>query len=918
MRASENTVPQKSRPTSTYMLHGRKSYAPGVREPYKLPDDKVVLPKPEPMPQSPPVFNLFTLLPPVLIIVVMLIFGRANMSLMGTTIAMSLGFPLANVINVAVQRRKYKKNLENRRLKYQRALDEQRNFLLRQVQQQRSVLEHEYTRASQVMELALKQGERSRLWWRRPQDSDFLSLRIGKGKGKPSFTVTVPNFPDTNEPLAHMPLELLREFEDISDLPFLIDLKKVGSIGIVGNTSDVSYGATRRLVLDILVHHSPNDIQLIVLSDKDDGAERWEWLKWVPHTDVLKTNLKEHFLAFNQGKISDVLEWVRRQEHQRRDTMNHSGFVEGSNKSIVVLMDDSGRIRQQAGLGSIVEKGFDIGIFLIFVGDRNLPRVRARLDVSDQKAFRYIETWEGGATQRGQAELIHTTEAETTARSLAQIAPLGERSSLSLPDSIRVSEILNANLLLPNEVSHNWSEPRSDRELLQFPIGIHIGREGLEQTTINLLPAEKEGLDAYHTILIGTTGSGKSEFMKSLVLGAAYKYSANQLNFFFLDFKGGAAFNVFKELPHVVGTVTNLRPELVERGLDAIEAEIERRQEKFATHEVQNIWAYNKRFESQPMPHMLLLLDEFAKGLEDFPRLPDILQLLVRQGRSLGMYLILANQDVTSAVDNLLTNIGWRIALKVAKQQEMHMISKELPPTKRAGHGYLRSLNGDIYEFQAGYAGLPILTQAAKSSDQFVIYKVANDGEHQSLFTYSSQRDEQKENEPQQPSEEIKLIEIMRREAQEMGLVGTRPIYLDPLPSEIPLEQVWQKTPHYREFSSDGWGEPQVEKNRLVIPVGYLDFPKDCIQQPLLVNFTEQDSHLWVVGSPGSGKTRSLTTILLSLTLSHTPEDVNIYILEYGAGSLRAFEGLPHVGAVIRLNEKERLERLLNYLDQIM
>jgi S-DNA-T family DNA segregation ATPase FtsK/SpoIIIE len=865
-------------------------------------------------------FNPLTLIPPVFMVVIMLFFrgdGKIQPIMIGTMM-MSMSFPLINVIWAMMQRRKYKIALKQREVNYRKALELERNRLLGLVQRQRSELEHEYPRVSQVIDLALARGSKNRLWWRRPLDSDFLYLRIGKGKGLPTFTVEAPKFSDDTDPLATLPNTIIREFEDIPELPFMIDLKKVGSIGIAGNEADSIYKAVRRLCLDVLVHHSPNDVQLIVVSNNEDGMAKWGWLKWAPHTDALNPGNKTRFIALRQGAISDTLEWLKASGKQRRDRQNRPGYESSYDPAIVVIFDDNGRTRQQADLSLLVERGYEIGIYMIFVGDKNLPRVRARLDVSDQKAFRYVETWEKGSGQRGQAEFVDLVEAETVARALSKLEPLGEKTTITLPEGIRLSEILDIKNLHMDAIKNNWTLLRSDRELLQFPIGVQVGREGLETALINLLPESKGGEDAYHTILIGTTGSGKSEFMKSLVLGAAHKYSAAELNFFFMDFKGGAAFNVFKDLPHVVGIVTNLAPELVERGLDALESEIERRQQKFAASEVQNIWAYNKKYSSQPMPHLLLLLDEFARGMEDFPKLPDILQLLVRQGRSLGMYLILANQDVNSKVDTLLNNVGWRIALKVAKPEEMHIISKDYPPAKRAGQGYLRSLNGDINEFQSGYAGLPVLSQSAKSAEEFTIYEVGPDGEFKQIYRHSPNQDQVEEDEYTSQTEQDYLITLMKQAACELELAPVPRIYLDPLANEIYLGDIIGETALRRTFIEAQWSEVAAEKNWLATPVGYLDFPKDCKQRPLVIDFTDQDGHLWIVGSPGSGKAMSLTTILLSLAVTHTPEEVNFYVLEYGAGSLKLFENLPHTGAVIRLDEKERLERLLNYLDQEM
>ena len=771
----KNTPRTRSERPSMILRGPRKPYVPGVREPIKLPDQTVQLPGPDPLPGPPPVLNWLTaVLPPILIMgsmgVMVLINPSTNAWMMIPSVLMSLGFPLANVVGLQMQKRNYKKNLVERETRYRRALDQERSRLGSLAQEQRSKMESLYPRTKTALDLALARGSKSRLWYRRPQDSDFLCLRVGLGSQHALFSATPPNMIDRNDPLIGLPGEVQQEFLEILDLPFAIDLKTIGSLAVVGRDSASASGMLNHLILDLLIHHSPQDVQLLLLTDQDDWNDRWGWMKWAPHTRALSPSDNVRRIAYRMGTVGDALEWLK-QTYFKRKTPQASGFsTEGDNSAVVVIVDDNNKIRQLQTLAPIVKDGFEVGIHLIFLGEQFLPRVRGRLDVSDQGAFRYVETWEGGTTQGGKAEFVDRQEIEAAARALSQLELLGGKNSVVLPDSLRLFQLFEVVKPTSQDVAENWNLPLSDRELLQFPIGVYAGRDGLEPLVINLLPADRGGSDAYHTILIGTTGSGKSEFMKSLVMAAAYKYSPRILNFFFLDFKGGAAFKVFEQLPHVSGIVTNLEPELVERGLIAVENEIERRQEKFAQAGVKDIWVYNQMRSSQPLPHLVLLLDEFAKGLVEFPQLKEPLELLVRQGRSLGMYLILANQDVNSAVDSLLNNVGWRIALKVAKKEEMHIIDKHLDPTRRAGHGYLRSSAGDIYEFQASYAGQPLQEYSANAGEDFLISRVEPDGLMKTLYKHSGSLGTDNSLNKSPPKEEEFLISTLCQASEELQI----------------------------------------------------------------------------------------------------------------------------------------------------
>jgi S-DNA-T family DNA segregation ATPase FtsK/SpoIIIE len=850
--------------------------------------------------------------------------GTSSLTYMIPMFVMSLGFPIANVIGLASQKKTYRHALEQREKTYRQKLAETRQRLEALVQQQRSLLEDAYPTLRVLERMALARDKL--MWSRRPPDDDFLSLRFGKSDSQPSFTIEPPRYSDPNDKLPGMALEVARDFQKVPDMPSLLELSRVGSVAINGRASS-AYGLTRRLVLDIIVHHSPQDVNIVVLGDTRAAVENWEWLKWIPHTDSLEAEKRLYRLAFDPLKIDKYLEVLMNEYRTRRsltDSVASSNRM-GNQPAIVVLVDDSGLVRQHGDIHTLAEWGYEGKIYLIFVGGRDWPReCRSRIDLLDERNFKFIETWtKSGELREGTYESASCADCERVARTLAGWDVAGSGSRVPLPESIRISKVLGMGALSGESVKQSWSTHFEPKDLLQFPIGVCARRDQLNLAMINLLPADRGGNDAYHTILIGTTGSGKSEFMKSLVMGAAVCYPPDLLNFFFLDFKGGAAFSIFEDLPHVSGVVTNLRPELVERGLDSIRNEIERRQEEFSNTHVQNIWDYNRSRTDHSLPHLVLFLDEFARGLADFPRLRETLDVLVRQGRSLGMYLILANQDVNSEVDKLLNNVGWRIALKVAKPEEMHMIDRALPSATRAGQGYLRSLNGYVTEFQAGYAGLPLQRDTPGEGDEFAIYEVEADGSYKQVFKKTSDaiRAEKKDKGPSVKEEEF-IIATLKQAATELHIRPTARIYLDPLPEIIPLDDIFSMAGVKPCYQNKKWTLDK-EVRRMIACWGEQDIPKQCLQEILKTDFNDRDGHLWIMGAQGSGRDTALVSLLMSLALMYTPEQLQFYMLDLGAGELAQFAALPHTGAVIcpqkeDTEENERLVRLLDFLDSEM
>lgn len=926
-----SVVPQA---ISSYSSNPAKRYVIAQREPWSLPEDPIELPSPKQAPGAPPTLNLLgTLMMPLLMVVGMVLsqlLAQGNglqIALIIPMAVMAIGFPISSIATYFSQKKKYTAAVQGRESSYRAALEGERARITDLLQVQSSAMLREYPSIEDCTRIAINRNKR--LWWRRPMDGDYLSLRVGTGSGPASFKVSAPRVNDLNDALPLIAIPIAEQFQQNSNLPLLIDLANTGSLAIASKTTSLAWDVARRLLLDLMVHHSPLDLNIALIADSHGGEERWSWLKWLPHTGALNSDVKPRRLNFTDNQIDIYLRWLADEYSSRsrqESSLNSSGKRKSNRSSIVVLFDDNGSARQSPEVARIAENGYEVGIYLIFVGGRNWPReCRARIDVIGERGFSYVETFEMGSKAErfeGKLEAVSQDLVENIARSLAGLEVVGAEANTQLPDNVRLSQVITPAYLDIETIQQAWSKDFKPEDLLQFPIGICVNRDRLDLVTINLLPESRGGVDAYHTILIGTTGSGKSEFMKSLVMGAAVRYPPTLLNFFFLDFKGGAAFNVFEGLPHVSGIVTNLKPELVIRGLESIRSEINRRQEKFAQAGVQNIWGYNQLYSKNPIPHLVLLLDEFARGLADFDTLRETLDVLVRQGRSLGMYLILANQDTNSEVDRLLNNVGWRIALKVVKKDLAAMIDRSLinspgAEPDRAGQGYLRSNKGVITKFQAGYAGLPYLDNKNADNEEYSIFKIESNGSLNTLYHHRAVQSNQHDEASKEPVviEEEKIISAITLATKQMNIPCVNRIYLEPLPTILPLPEIIKSSSVSFCFNDGAWMVADKAKTMLTVPIGYVDIPNECLQQVLEIDFLRQDGHLWIVGAPGSGKAMALTTMLLSLAFTHTPDEVNFYILEFGSGTLRVMDSFPHTGSVIRQQEKEKVQRLLTFLD---
>lgn len=895
------------------------------REPWNLPEDPVELPGPGELPGQPPAINLLsTILPPALMLIAAIITIITSKSFLaaGSMLVMGLGFPVANLIGISTQKKKYQKSLEAREANYRAALENERKKLFFKVQEQRQTLETEYPCLEPLSHIALEHSKR--LWWRRPSDDDFLSIRLGKGIGKPSFAVQPPRITSQSDPLIPLSFGLINEFQTAAEIPMLMSLSQTGSVAIAGNNQTAIHKFTRRMIVDLIVHHSPRDLNIALLANTKGAEERWSWLKWVPHTGALSSDSHQQRLNFSETQIDEYLKWLLDELNNR---MGQDDRLQNKRRSsrtaLVVLLDDDDLARQTPEIAQIAQYGFENGIYLIFVGGQNWPReCRARIDITSDKDFMLTQTWNlSGKDARisGEYESASTDICEKIARSLAGLDVPGGQSIVQLPESIRVSQVLGASPMSLDAIKERWSRNFASSDLLRFPIGVRAGRETLEPMILDLRPSGLGGEQAFHTVLFGTTGSGKSVCMQSMILTAAYLYPPSVLNFLLMDFKGGAsALTKLKELglPHCVGNVTDLNTELTKRALTALDSEFKRRKQIFEkVGNPENLFVLNERYPDKALPHLLIVLDEFSKGFELLPEMQPVLQTLVSQGRALGMYLLLANQKATSAVDSLMANIGWRIVLRVEGKDEMRLVDGSLPITSRPGHGYVR-VKEQIYEFQAARSDQQVQKAAATVVDEFKINEILPDGSLQKIYTYADSMVQSETSAAPKKSELEAYINLMIECQKELNLKPARPIYIDPLPDEIDLAELLADSEVRKQYSSGKWDLKNRLDRQTVIPLGFLDIPAESLQVPFNINFSDKDGHLWIIGAPGSGKEMALTSLILSLAQVNTPEEAQIYILEFGAGELKQLEDLPHVGSVIRPGEKEKVLRLLNYLDQ--
>ncbi|MET0237767.1 MAG: type VII secretion protein EccCb [Kibdelosporangium sp.] len=448
------------------------------------------------------------------------------------------------------------------------------------------------------------------------------------------------------------------------------------------------------------------------------------------------------------------------------------------------------------------------------------------------------------------------------------------------PPAAGFLELLGFGSVADFDVSRAWrSRPENTR--LRVPFGVDEAGQPVE---LDLKESAMGGMGP-HGLCIGATGSGKSEFLRTLVLGLAATHSSEILNFALVDFKGGATFHKLSGLPHVSATITNLESDLsqVDRMRDALAGEVARRQALLAKAGMfKNVWDYERArhagAELDPLPALLIVVDEFSELLTAQPDFIDLFVAIGRLGRSLQMHMLLASQRLEEGrLRGLDSHLSYRIGLRTFSAAESRTVlgvpdAFELPSVP--GAGYLRFGTSTMTRFNATYVSGP-----AAGGDSS-----PNDGTTPTLLA--------------------SIVEKLAGEGPPAHEVWLPPLdQPDSLDTLLPPLQPTKD----RGLSPAGF----VGNGRLQVPVGVVDRPYEQRRDLLWADFSGAAGHAAVVGGPQSGKSTMLRTLMMSLALTHTPLEVRFYCLDLGGGTLKSLAGLPHVSAVASRRDHDLTRRVI-------
>lgn len=762
-------------------------------------------------------------------------------------------------------------------------------------------------------------AEGSRLWERRVGDADFGQARLGLGAQRLATPLVAPDTApvDELEPLAAGAMQrFLRVHSSLDGLPMAVSLRAFYHVTVSGEPESAR-GTARALVAQLATLHSPEDLMVAVVAAPGAVAE-WDWVKWLPHTQVPGqidgAGTKRLFgddLVEVEGLLGSRLEGRPRFSREGTPVLDQPH---------VVLVLDSGSRGGLVPPDSVFAAAEGLqGVTVVEVVAGELDEARGGLSVVVRPGRLRLESGAGFAYE-GLPDTLSLPAAEALARQLAPLRTGGGDEDEPLLANLDFTDLLNLGDAAAVDVARTW-RPRSAGERLRVPIG--VGEDG-SPVMLDLKEAAQEGMGP-HGLCVGATGSGKSELLRTLVLGLAVTHTSETLNFVLADFKGGATFTGMGQMPHVAAVITNLADDLtlVDRMGDSIRGELQRRQELLrSAGNYANIHDYEKARAAgaplEPLASLVLVIDEFSELLTAKPDFIDMFIQIGRIGRSLGVHLLLASQRLEEGkLRGLDTYLSYRIGLRTFSAAESRTAigvpdAYHLPSVP--GSGYLKFGTDEMTRFKAAYVsgtyrsggpdlsvGLfpverrPVLFTAAPVP---VVYAAPDPA-------YLSARAEQEARAGDDALADTVLDVIVGR-LEGQG-VPAHQVWLPPLDQAPPLDQLLPALAPSAErgLHAEGYTRP----GGLVVPLGLIDKPFEQRREVLYRDFSGAAGHMMVVGGPQSGKSTLMRTLISSFALTHTPREVQFYGLDFGGGGLSSLAELPHVGGIASRLDPERVRR---------
>jgi DNA segregation ATPase FtsK/SpoIIIE, S-DNA-T family len=797
------------------------------------------------------------------------------------------------------------------RADYLRYLSVVRDNVRASADAQRAALEWSHPDPSVLAQIP---GSR-RQWERDPRDSDFLVVRAGLYDVPLNTALRVKDAAAEIdlEPVSYSALRSLLDAQrTLHEAPVGIDLTKVSRITVVGDPEETR-AAVRAWIAQAVTWHDAGVLGVALASPQLEDPE-WSWLKWLPHSDIPGTvdgTGPARYLAANTDEL------IAKIGPALAERPLFSGSVDDVLRHLVIVVDDPGYDLS----GSVLSVGLS-GVTVVQISDTEPTSdqypdpERPYVQVRDGRLARWLTG--GWQPYVDSADAMAAPEANHLARRLSRWdsnpTHAGLRSAATRGAAFTtLLDIADASQL---DVPTLWA-PRQREDELRVPIGVTATGEPMYFD----LKDEAEGGMGPHGLMIGMTGSGKSQMLMSILLSLLTTHSAERLIVIYADFKGEAGADIFRDFPQVVAVISNMaeKKSLADRFADTLRGEVSRRETllREAGRRIQGS-AFNSVTEYEaaiaaghdlaPMPTLFVVADEFTLMLADHPEYAELFDYVARKGRSFRIHILFASQTLdVGKIKDIDKNTSYRIGLKVASPS----VSRQIIGVEDAYHiesgkehkgvGFLVPAPGaEPIKFRSTY--VDGIYEPPRTPTSFVVPMVPEP----KLFTAGAVDADQEvvlleEESPTGPPK--KLIATIGGQLTHFGPQAPA-LWLPPLDESVPITSV---------LGHAGIGERQWRW-----PLGEIDRPFEMRRDALIFDARSASGNVLIHGGPKSGKSTALLTFIQSAAELHTPRDVTFYCLDYGGGALREIADLAHVGSVASPLDGERIRRTFGEVEGLL
>jgi S-DNA-T family DNA segregation ATPase FtsK/SpoIIIE len=730
-----------------------------------------------------------------------------------------------------------------------------------------------------------------RLWERRRGAADFLKLSAGLADRTWAPPVERGRRND-QEPDAAL-AGALTAAARLTQVPVPVELSDGGVLGLEGDRG-AALAAARSLLGQAAVESGPADLAIAVFADEDRVAD-WDWTKWLPHGADARSGSSR--LVAVGAEAAEGLARSLLAEFSAASAPSRDKDSRQAGTPVLLVVVDGATLLEGRPCALRDLLGGRVAAVSGIVLTRRLPALCTEvLSVSADGSGRLRRVATGEHVEDVLLAGLTRRRARELARSLARFEDPELRTEGSgLPDRVGLLPLLELSGPLDTALAGRW---RAAVDTLRVRAVL-----GVTERTLFEIDLDDDGP---HGLIAGTTGSGKSELLRTLIAGMAVGADPEHLTFALVDYKGGGALDECARLPHVVGLVTDLDEQLGERALRCLEAELRYREHALRDVGLSHVRDYQRlrdgqRPELEPMPRLVVVIDEFATLVKALPEFVDALVSIAQRGRSLGMHLIMATQRPSGSVsDAIKNNVKLRLALRLESSADSQDVIDSPAAagigSRQWGRGFYRVSANEVLPVQTALSTGVTPAEAAPTGVTLLPFRLTS-GDRAGLAPTGSVGTPV---ETDEPTDLTRLVDAARSASTMAGFGAPRRPWPDPLPAVVAR---WELGAAARGMQTDTVGLP---------PLALADDPDR--QAQYAVGWDPAAGNMLVYGVVGSGTSTALTALALANAAATPPDQLHLYVLDMGSGDLAPLADLPHTGAYIGPAERARQIRLIRML----